>query len=105
MTPETIAALFGGLVAVIGAVATVAAKRSERLSREVRELRREVRELRIQQRLSDRYIGRLLRQLDLNDLPVPRPPEGLFDDLDPDPDSDESPALRRTGRHERAATP
>lgn len=106
MSPETIGALFAGLVALTGAIATAAARRSERLAREKRELLREVRELREQRRKSDRFIGSCLRVFDLHGLAAPRPPEGLFDDLDVDlgfADTDEPPAHRRTRRADRAA--
>lgn len=106
MSPELVAALFAGLVAVISAVGTVTARRSQRRADDLRASQREIRELRAQQRLSDQYLGRLMRLMDLRGIPVPNPPEGLFDDV---PDSiaaatgdDEASASGGAGRRHRA---
>lgn len=81
MSPELIAAVCTGLVAVIGAVSALTARRSQRQSEELRALREENAKFRRQQRLTDQWIGRVLRAMDLRGIPVPPPPEGLFDDF------------------------
>jgi hypothetical protein len=109
VSPELVAAVFAGLVALISAVGTITARRSQRRSDDLRAVTAENRELRSQQRLSDQYLGRLMRLMDLRGIPIPKPPEGLFDDA-PDigtpaaADDDEAPALDRAGRRHRADT-
>lgn len=106
ISAELVGAVFTGLVALIGAIAAATARRSQRLGGDVRELRREARELRDQQQLADRYIGRLVRLLNVRGIPIPAPPDGLFEDGvldDPDarnhgdPAGDDDAAARRGG--------
>lgn len=108
MSPELVAAVFAGLVALISAVGTVTARRSQRRSDDLRAVTAENRELRAQQRLSDQYLGRLMRLMDVRGIPIPRPPEGLFDDLPAigtaAADNDEAPASGRDGRRHRAGS-
>jgi len=105
VSPELVAAIFAGLVALISAVGAVTARRSQRRSDDLRAVTAENRDLRAQQRLSDQYLGRLMRLMDVRGIPIPRPPEGLFDDLPdigtPAPDNDAAPAADRSGRRHR----
>ena len=81
MSPELIAAICTGLVAVIGSVSAFTARRSQRQSDELRALREENARFRRQQRLTDQWAGRVVRAFDLRGIPIPAPPEGLFDDF------------------------
>jgi hypothetical protein len=88
VSPELIAAVFAGLVALVGAVSTFTARRSQRQAEELTALREENAALRAsngaylkQRRLTDQWVGQVLRFMDLSGVPVPDPPEGLFDDF------------------------
>lgn len=104
MSPELIAAIFAGVVALIGAVGTLTARRSQRQSEELQALRAENADLRKstgsylrQRRLTDQWIGQVLRAMDLRGVPVPDPPEGLFDDFPYIATRDSAAAVRDPG--------
>lgn len=98
MSPELIAAIGAGLVALVGAVSTFSARRNLRQGEELRALREEVARFRKQQRLADQWAGRVLRVFDLRGIPCPTPPEGLFDDFPTPPAGNDHPVLPPAGQ-------
>ncbi len=105
MTPELLAALLVLLNTIAGVVATYAA-------RDAQTLRADKRRLQKQGRLSDQYIGDLIRGYDLRGWAPPDPPEGLVVEVlqdkdihdEPTDDADDQPPARGARRAQRAGT-
>lgn len=83
MSPELIAAIAAGLVAVISAIATAQSKRSQRQTEELTFLRARDRAQRQAIRDMDRWSGHVIRLLDRHGLTYPPHP------LDQDGDHDQ----------------
>ncbi len=85
LSPELISSIFGGIVLIIGSLATYTASRSRRLGEDQRQLRRNFRELQKKYLAVLAHLFKLETELAERGIEVPARPAALEADDDDDP--------------------